>query len=93
MFTASHVAVFVDGCFWHGCPEHGTIPRTNQVLWEAKIRANQLRDEETNSILKAGGWMPIRVWEHQPAEEAADVVEAAVRASLSHVAGGTYVGD
>jgi DNA mismatch endonuclease, patch repair protein len=58
------VAVFVDGCFWHGCPHHGTMPKTNTAFWRAKIVRNRERDAEIDEKLRALGWKPIRVWEH-----------------------------
>ncbi|QCB92190.1 very short patch repair endonuclease [Cellulomonas shaoxiangyii] len=63
-FTRSKVAVFVDGCFWHGCPEHGTMPRSNQEWWETKIGANRARDRDTDRVLGESGWTVVRIWEH-----------------------------
>jgi DNA mismatch endonuclease (patch repair protein) len=79
VFTRAKVAVFVDGCYWHGCPRHGTSPRTNSGYWKAKISRNRARDLENNDTLNAGGWHVIRVWEHEDAEESANLIEAAVR--------------
>lgn len=76
LFTRAKVAVFVDGCFWHVCPEHATVPASNATWWAAKLARNQQRDQETTAHLKRLGWSVIRVWEHMPAEEAADLVEA-----------------
>ncbi len=70
-FTRARVAVFVDGCFWHGCPEHGTSPRLNSDWWRQKLDANRARDEDTNRVLGALGWVVIRVWEHENPEVAA----------------------
>ncbi|MFC6421943.1 very short patch repair endonuclease [Ornithinimicrobium tianjinense] len=64
-FTRAKVAVFVDGCFWHGCPEHGTQPRANSGWWAAKLAANRARDEDTDRLLREAGWRVIRVWEHE----------------------------
>jgi DNA mismatch endonuclease (patch repair protein) len=72
------VAVFVDGCFWHGCPQHRTHPKRNASFWFDKIELNRLRDIETDSILAAAGWRSIRVWEHEGVACAADRVVAAV---------------
>lgn len=72
MFGPSKVAVFVDGCFWHGCPEHVTFPRTNAAYWREKIETNRLRDENTNERLVEIGWLPVRVWEHEDMAVAAD---------------------
>lgn len=71
VFPDERVAVFVDGCFWHGCPVHGEIPRANEEWWRQKIERNRLRDLETNHTLEQAGWMVIRVWEHSDMEEAA----------------------
>ncbi|MEV0287202.1 very short patch repair endonuclease [Kribbella sp. NPDC050820] len=69
-FTAKRVAVFVDGCFWHGCPEHGTSPRNNGAWWSEKLRRNVERDRETDSYLRRTGWTVVRVWEHEDPETA-----------------------
>jgi DNA mismatch endonuclease (patch repair protein) len=78
-FTRLRLAVFVDGCFWHGCPEHGTVPRSNAAWWRTKIRANQARDRDTDRVLSAFGWSVLRFWEHAPASEAAAIVRDLVR--------------
>lgn len=65
VFTRAKVAVFVDGCFWHGCPEHHTLARTNERFWAEKVRRNRERDAETNDVLAADGWVVIRAWEHE----------------------------
>lgn len=82
-FTRAKVAVFVDGCFWHSCPEHGSLPKANRAWWTEKLEANARRDRDTDAELVAAGWLVIRVWEHEEAPEAADRVEAAVRARRS----------
>ena len=82
-FTRVRLAVYVDGCFWHGCPDHPTRPRANPEWWTWKIERNQTRDRDTDRQLADAGWSVIRVWEHEPAEEAADRVEAAYRALLA----------
>ncbi|WP_082591868.1 very short patch repair endonuclease [Terrabacter sp. Soil810] len=74
-FTRHRVAVFVDGCFWHGCPDHFVPPIRNRDWWLAKIEANRLRDQDTDRVLRAAGWEPIRVWEHLAPGLMADVVE------------------
>lgn len=75
-FPRHKLAVFVDGCFWHGCPEHGTEPRSNREWWATKITANKARDADTDRLLHDAGWTVVRLWEHTPAVDAADTVEA-----------------
>lgn len=64
IFPAAKVAVFVDGCFWHGCPVHGSQPKTNPEFWADKIRRNQQRDREVGQTLERMGWLVLRFWEH-----------------------------
>ena len=78
-FPRLRIAVFIDGCFWHGCPEHGTWPKANADWWREKIEANRRRDADTESQLDEQGWRTIRVWEHEDPLDAAERVEAAVR--------------
>ena len=78
-FSAKRVAVFVDGCFWHGCPVHGTHPKANKAWWAEKLRANVARDRATDQYLTGLGWVVVRIWEHEDADSAADRVEAVVR--------------
>lgn len=66
------LAVFVDGCFWHGCPEHATWPKSNGDFWRAKIEGNRVRDRETDELLVAEGWTVVRVWEHEVVRAGAD---------------------
>lgn len=70
VFRSRKLAIFVDGCFWHGCATHGTWPKANAAWWKQKIRANMARDEKTSATLRDCGWRVIRIWEHQPADEA-----------------------
>lgn len=79
VFTRARIVVFVDGCFWHGCPDHGTLPASNRDWWRAKLRRNVERDRETDQRLTAAGWVVLRFWEHEDVVGAADAVEAAVR--------------
>ena len=65
VFRTARVAVFVDGCFWHGCPSHGTWPKANADWWRAKIALNRERDVDTNAWLKREGWAVVRVWAHE----------------------------
>ena len=66
-FTKQRVAVFVDGCFWHGCPDHGTIPKSNVDYWGPKLAANVERDQRVDAALRGGGWVVLRIWEHESA--------------------------
>lgn len=79
VFVTEKVAVFVDGCFWHSCPAHATVPRANRAFWVEKLRRNVVRDRDTDRRLAESGWTVVRVWEHEAPEAAADRVEAAVR--------------
>jgi DNA mismatch endonuclease (patch repair protein) len=79
VFSGARVAVFVDGCFWHCCPEHGTKPRNNAEWWSAKLAGNVLRDRDTDRRLVEQGWRVVRVWEHEDPAEAARRVASAVR--------------
>ncbi|APU40432.1 DNA mismatch repair protein Vsr [Streptomyces sp. NRRL F-4428] len=78
VFGPTRVAVFVDGCFWHGCPVHATWPKNNAEFWRAKIEGNQRRDRDTDGRLAEAGWLSVRVWEHEQADEAAARVLAVV---------------
>ena len=78
-FPSAKVAVFVDGCFWHSCPEHATWPKANAAFWLDKLQGNRKRDLDTNKQLRQLGWEPVRIWEHESSADAADVVEAVVR--------------
>lgn len=71
-FTRAKVAVFIDGCFWHGCPEHGTWPKRNAEFWREKIETNKQRDRDTNERLAALGWDVLRIWEHESPDDAAE---------------------
>lgn len=71
MFAGPRVVVFVDGCFWHGCPEHGTWPKQNAEFWRSKIIRNQERDRDTDERLRAEGWEVVRIWAHEPPAKAA----------------------
>src|SRR5688572_14804438 len=86
VFRRARIAIFVDGCFWHGCPEHGTWPRANEQFWREKILSNKERDSDTNLQLKATGWEVIRVWEHEAPAEAARRIARRVRVRLKAIA-------
>jgi DNA mismatch endonuclease (patch repair protein) len=76
VFPAKKIAVFVDGCFWHGCPEHQTMPRTNPAFWEKKLQRNRERDEAVTRTLESAGWKILRFWEHEVRREISSVVQA-----------------
>lgn len=78
--TRALLAVYVDGCFWHGCPSHGTSPRTNSEWWTWKVQRNRARDLDTNRELLAAGWSVLRFWEHEAPSVAADQIEMVWRA-------------
>lgn len=65
VFTRPQVAVFVDGCFWHGCPRHHTVAKANGSFWADKVHGNRQRDAETDHVLGEAGWVVIRAWEHE----------------------------
>ena len=77
-FGPSRVAVFVDGCYWHGCPQHASWPKSNAEWWREKIAKNQRRDGETTRRLRDTGWLVIRIWEHDDPTCAAAAIEEAV---------------
>jgi DNA mismatch endonuclease (patch repair protein) len=79
IFVGSRVAVFVDGCFWHGCPEHATWPKQNAEFWRLKIVANRERDRDTDARLRADGWEVVRVWAHETPTEAASRIAKVVQ--------------
>lgn len=80
VFPGPRVAVFLDSCFWHSCPEHGTTPQTNRDWWIAKLRANVERDARHRAELEAAGWTVLRFWEHEDPAAVAARIETAVRA-------------
>lgn len=82
VFRKVRIAVFVDGCYWHGCPLHHTRPVTNREFWADKIASNIARDADTNARLEAAGWVVLRFWEHEDPEAVADVVQERVRSAL-----------
>jgi DNA mismatch endonuclease (patch repair protein) len=81
VFTRSHIAIFVDGCFWHGCPEHGNTPKANSHYWGPKLARNRRRDQRVSDELAADGWSVIRIWEHEPLHQAVDRVLTAKTAA------------
>ena len=83
MSAKSRIAVFVDGCFWHGCPAHHTGPATNPQYWADKIADNVERDIETTAYSQQAGWTVLGYWEHEDPETVADEVQRAVRSALN----------
>lgn len=82
IFTRRRIAVFVDGCFWHSCPEHGRQPQVNTGYWSPKLSKNVARDRAADDALKQAGWTVVRVWEHEdPAQAAKRIVELVSSAS------------
>lgn len=79
VFPGPRVAVFVDGCFWHRCPEHATLPKANRDWWEAKLAANVRRDRAATEALELTGWRVVRIWEHENAGSAAERVAATLQ--------------
>ncbi|HEX5593594.1 MAG TPA: very short patch repair endonuclease [Solirubrobacterales bacterium] len=82
VFGPARVAVYVDGCFWHSCPEHGTRPKANAAWWERKLDRNRERDRETDRVLREHGWEVVRIWEHEDPVASAERVEVTVRMRL-----------
>jgi DNA mismatch endonuclease (patch repair protein) len=83
VFSRAKVAVYVDGCYWHSCPIHATVPKANREWWVAKLEANVVRDRDTDSRLGEAGWVVVRLWEHEAVLEAADRVQGIVRDRLA----------
>lgn len=79
VFGPTKVAVFVDGCFWHGCPQHATWPKRNEQFWRAKIEGNRARDRDTDRRLATHGWLSVRIWEHEDPVAAAQRIADVVR--------------
>ena len=79
VFTRRRLAVFIDGCFWHGCPEHGEVPQSNRDYWKPKLARNIARDIETTRMLESEGWRVLRIWEHVSPEEAVERIETALK--------------
>jgi DNA mismatch endonuclease (patch repair protein) len=79
VFTRAKVAVYVDGCFWHSCPVHATVPKANREWWMEKLAANVARDRDTDARLTERGWTVVRVWEHEDVDVAVVRVVAVVR--------------
>ncbi|WP_093402253.1 very short patch repair endonuclease [Micromonospora sediminimaris] len=83
VFTRRKVAIFVDGCFWHGCPLHCRMPSDPSGYWHYKIDRNRRRDAEVNELLRAAGWTVYRVWEHESATDAAEKIHSSLVRAVS----------
>lgn len=81
IFPQARLAIFVDGCFWHNCPLHGSVPASNQLFWMAKLRRNKMRDQLVNRELRRAGWSVLRIWQHELRDTAS--VAGKVRRSLT----------
>lgn len=77
-FPGKQIAVFIDGCFWHNCPEHGEIPKANNKWWQKKFKENTERDERVTNTLKEGGWQVQRFWSHEVPEDVCQFIREAI---------------
>lgn len=85
VFTRAKVAVFLDGCFWHGCPQHHTVAAANAKFWAGKVEGNRARDRDTDMRLNMAGWVSVRVWEHDDPVEAAQRVRDVVAGRIARL--------
>jgi DNA mismatch endonuclease (patch repair protein) len=76
VLVSRKIAIFVDGCFWHGCPKHSVIPTTNNSFWSDKIEGNQKRDKKATKELRKLGWCVVRVWEHDLKKDVTRIVRS-----------------
>lgn len=83
VFSGRKLVIFIDGCFWHGCPEHFQLPATRQEFWRHKIEANRSRDSKVDRLLQEAGWQVYRVWEHEIRRSPEEVVATIVQKLLS----------
>jgi len=79
VFTKIKLAIFIDGCFWHCCPEHGHLPKSNEHYWKPKLDRNKARDAEDTNLLINGGWNVVRIWEHEPIEYAIGIITSTIQ--------------
>jgi DNA mismatch endonuclease (patch repair protein) len=89
LFPRQRVVVLLDGCFWHGCPEHYSSPRTNATYWSEKVERNVARDRDTDERLAEAGWTVLRIWEHEDVTDAAERVAALIRERRAAAGGGS----
>jgi DNA mismatch endonuclease (patch repair protein) len=90
VFTKLRIAVFMDGCFWHGCPVHQQVPKRNSEYWVPKLRTNAERDTRVNAALEHAGWLVLRFWEHEEVEQCADRLSVVVAERRVALASGTH---
>jgi len=83
VFTRRRIAVYIDGCFWHGCPTHGTSPKAHSDYWTPKLARNIERDLESTAALEQRGWLVLRFWSHEPVADVVERVAAAVRVTTT----------
>lgn len=81
VFSRQRIAIFLDGCFWHGCPAHFAVPKSNSAWWSEKIYANVERDKGTNELLRREGWKVLRFWEHEACDEVVREIANFIRES------------
>ena len=75
VFTRAHLAIFLDGCWWHSCPQHGQVPKTHQEFWAPKLAKTRERDKKNTAALTKAGWTVLRIWEHESIESAVDLIQ------------------
>jgi len=85
VFVTARVAVYVDGCFWHGCPLHGVMPKSNTEFWQTKLGRNRERDAQTNLKLRRARWKVLRFWEHEVEKSAAHCANKVIRTVLKRL--------
>lgn len=85
VFARAQVAVFLDGCFWHGCPEHHTAAATHAEFWAKKVADTRKRDRDTDQRLKEAGWVSVRVWEHEDPRDAAYRIRDVIRGRQGNI--------
>jgi DNA mismatch endonuclease (patch repair protein) len=78
VFSRARLAVFIDGCYWHGCPEHYQLPKSNTAFWQRKLEDNCARDRDTDAALRRDGWLVLRFWEHEPPELVVEAIANAI---------------
>jgi DNA mismatch endonuclease (patch repair protein) len=82
VFTRRRIAVYIDGCFWHGCPVHGTSPKANADYWTPKLARNVERDRESTAALESLGWTVLRFWSHEPVDDVVERIAARVAGNV-----------